>query len=68
VIAWPVTKVTAVNINCIEPLNCDPHRTHSTYSFTFKHVISDTQTSEIIYNPSPLWEGKNIYNKQTVRT
>ena len=34
-----VTKVRAVSINCIEPLNYDSHRTYITHSFTFKQLV-----------------------------
>jgi hypothetical protein len=38
-------------------------QTHTTHSFTFKHVISDAQTLEMIFeNACPcLWDRENVY-------
>jgi hypothetical protein len=41
VIPRAVTKITVININCIQPFNDD---------FTLKNVISTAQTLEMIYD------------------
>jgi hypothetical protein len=60
VISWAVTKITGININCIQPFD-DEHT-----SFYIKNVNSDAQTLEMIYNNTFPWllERQNIYNKQ----
>jgi hypothetical protein len=56
-IHWPVTKVKAMSIYSIQPFN-HKEQTYTTHSFTFKNVISDAQTLEMILDKACpcLWD------------